>query len=57
MKILKKAVKTVSVISLAVLVVTGEPVVAIPVIIFSSMSLGIMLVEKNDGERKYESGK
>ena len=47
MKIVKIVVRLFALISIAVLVTTGEVVAAISLLAFSSMSLGIMVGEKN----------
>lgn len=53
MKIFKILIRTMSAISLAVYVLTGEVGAAILLLVFALMSLGILVGEKIDGESKY----
>lgn len=54
MRILKMMIKLFEAISLAVFVITGDVVSAVFLIVFASMSLGIMVGEKMNGGRKYD---
>ena len=54
MRILKLAIKAISTASLIALVVNRDLVSAVLLLVFASVSLGIMIGEKIDGGRKYE---
>ena len=54
MRILKMMIRLLSLVSLAVLAITGEVLSAVFLLTFGSMSLGIMLGEKMNGGRKYD---
>lgn len=54
MRILKMAIRMIAFLSLAALAITHEVLSAVFLLIFSSMSLGIMLGEKMNGGRKYD---
>lgn len=55
MRILKSVIKCLAMLSLAVTVVTGELIPAILLLVFSSVSLGILIGQKTEcGGKKYE---
>lgn len=54
MRILKMAIRLLAIASLAALMITHEVLSAVFLLIFGSMSLGIMLGEKMNGGRKYD---
>lgn len=49
MRILKSVIRLLALLSLAVLAITGEVLSAVFLLVFGSMSLGIMLGEKMNG--------
>ncbi len=49
MRILKSVIRLLTLLSLAVLAITGEVLSAVFLLAFGSMSLGIMVGEKIDG--------
>lgn len=52
MKFLKRLIGTLAIISLADLVITGDVVVAIPLLAFSSASLGILIGQKIERDKR-----
>ena len=49
MRILKMVIRLLALVSMAALAITGEVLSAVFLLVFSSMSLGIMVGEKIDG--------
>ena len=52
MGFLKNLIGTLAFVSLAALMISDEVIMAVPLLAFSSMSLGIKLGEKMNGARK-----